>query len=145
MMFRNFSNGAARLDRTFPTTQWRFTAQLRNDNAGSVPRLARVSSAPKVMHMKPETLAHKLGTTALVSPLLMKAWRLGLHYIAECDVKFEPANAFWSELLARLPVTPPPKDGIMPLPTRFVAMNGFERGIGKKIATEWQRPQRSAA
>ena len=182
------------------------------------------------MRMEPETLAHKLGTTAHISPLLMKARRLGLRgaedlctlavqrgcrhywqgtepteallttfqfsneelavallsiagpydphmircgaamlgaegndpqtlarltrwerseqvvrYIAECGMKFEPANAFWSELLALLPVTPPPKDGVMPHPTRFVAMNGFERGIGKKITTEWQRPQRPAA
>ena len=180
--------------------------------------------------MKPETLARKLGTTEHISPLLMKARRLGLRgvedlctlavqrgcrhywqghepegelltqaqlsneelalallsiagtydphaircgaamlgaagndpatlarlarwerseqvvrYIAECGMKFEPDNSFWSELLALLPGTPPPKDGVMPHPTRFVAMNGYERGIGKKITTEWQRPQRPAA
>ena len=33
----------------------------------------------------------------------------------------------------------------MPHPTRFVAMSGYERGVGKKITTEWQRPQRRAA
>ena len=33
----------------------------------------------------------------------------------------------------------------MPHPTRFVAMNGYERGVGKKITTEWQRPKQSAA
>lgn len=68
-----------------------------------------------------------------------------VRYIAECGMRFEPACAFWNELLALLPKTPPPKDGVMPHPTRFVAMNGYERGIGKKITTEWQRPQRHAA
>lgn len=180
--------------------------------------------------MKPETLAHRLGTTTHVSPLLMKARRLGLRvpedlctlavqrgcrhywqgnepegellpesqfsheelaiamlsiagpydphmircgaamlgaegndpaelarlavwerseqvvrYIAECGTKFEPANAFWGELLRLLPATPRPKEGVMPHPTRFVAMNGFERGVGKKITTEWQRPQHRPA
>jgi hypothetical protein len=33
----------------------------------------------------------------------------------------------------------------MPHPTRFVAMSGYERGVGKKITTEWQRPKHSAA
>jgi hypothetical protein len=181
--------------------------------------------------MSAETLAHNLGTTTHVSPLLMKARRLGLsgaedlctltvqrgcrhywqgheqereplltqaqysneelaiallsiagrydphaircgaamlgaegnkpetlvrlarwerseqvvRYIAECGIQFEATNAFWSELLNLLPKTQPPKEGVMPHPTRFVAMNGFERGIGKKVTTEWQRPQRTVA
>ena len=66
-------------------------------------------------------------------------------YIAGCGLKFEPANPFWNELLGCLPETTTPKDDVMPHPTRFVAMNGYERGIGKKITTEWQRPQRPAA
>ncbi len=175
--------------------------------------------------MQTETLAHKLGTTAHVSPLLMKARRLGLRipadlhvlavqrgcrhywqgsepagelasrellsdeelalalltvagaydphsircgaamlgargndlgtlirlakwerseavvcYIAECGRKFEPDNPFWADLLERLPMMPPPKSGVLPHPTRFVAMNGYERGTGAKITTEWQRP-----
>ena len=180
--------------------------------------------------MQPDTLARRLGTTTHVSPLLMKARRLGLRapgdlerlaiqrgcrhywqgdeppgellsqaqfsneelalallsiagayephsircgaamlsaegnapvnlarlavwersetvvcYVAECGAKFEPKNAFWSKLLALLPQTPPPKDGVLPHPTRFVAMNGYERGVGRKITTEWQRPQKRTA
>lgn len=180
--------------------------------------------------MQPDTLARRLGTTTHVSPLLMKARRLGLRapgdlerlaiqrgcrhywqgdeppgellsqaqfsneelalallsiagayephsircgaamlsaegnapvnlarlavwersvtvvrYVAECGAKFEPENAFWSKLLALLPQTPPPKDGVLPHPTRFVAMNGYERGVGRMITTEWQRPQKRTA
>lgn len=68
-----------------------------------------------------------------------------VRYIAECGMKFEPTNSFWSGLLGCLPQTPPPKDGVMPHPTRFVAMTGYERHTGKKITAEWQRPQRPAA
>ena len=63
-----------------------------------------------------------------------------VRYVAECAARFEPEIAFWAELLARIPVVAEPKVGVMPHPTRFVAMNGYERGIGKKITYEWQRP-----
>ncbi len=68
-----------------------------------------------------------------------------VRFVAECGRKFEPLNSYWNDLLARLPVCESPKDGVMPHPTRFVAMSGYERGLGKKITTEWQRPQQSAA
>lgn len=68
-----------------------------------------------------------------------------VRYVAECGAKFEPENAFWSTLLTLMPQTPPPKPGVLPHPTRFVAMNGYERGVGKKITTEWQRPQHRPA
>lgn len=68
-----------------------------------------------------------------------------VRYVAECGAKFEPGNAFWSRLLALLPQVPPPKEGVLPHPTRFVAMNGYERGVGRKITTEWQRPQKRTA
>ncbi len=66
-------------------------------------------------------------------------------YVAACGKKYEPNNPFWTELLALLPTGPEPKSGVMPHPTRFVAMNGYERHVGKKNSFEWQRPQRSAA
>jgi hypothetical protein len=68
-----------------------------------------------------------------------------VRFVAECGRKFEPHNSFWGELLDRLPGCGVPKEGVMPHPTRFVAMSGYERGVGKKITTEWQRPQHSAA
>ena len=64
-----------------------------------------------------------------------------LRYVAECGKKYEPENAFWAELLALLPIFPPPKDGALPHPTRFIAMTGFIPGVGRKFVTEWQRPQ----
>ena len=74
----------------------------------------------------------------------LSAWERSeavVRYIAECGRKFEPGNPFWSDLLALVPVTAAFKEGVMPHPTRFVAMNGYERGVGKRITTEWQRPQ----
>jgi hypothetical protein len=63
-----------------------------------------------------------------------------VRYVAEAGQKFEPENRFWRELIAALPVTVPPKSGVMPHPTRFVAMTGFTRR-GPGLVVEWQRPQ----
>lgn len=68
-----------------------------------------------------------------------------VRYVAECGLRFEPYNTYWVDLLARLPECDRPKGGVMPHPTRFVAMNGYERGVGKKVTTEWQRPQQGVA
>ena len=68
-----------------------------------------------------------------------------VRYVAECGLRYEPKNPFWKALLALLPPVAAPKTGVLPHPTRFVAMNGYERGVGKKITTEWQRPQRRPA
>jgi hypothetical protein len=68
-----------------------------------------------------------------------------VRYVAECGQSFEPANAFWSDLLRLLPQTAKPKEGVMPHPTRFVAMSGYQRGVGTQVTTEWQRPQRRVA
>lgn len=180
--------------------------------------------------MSKDTLAHRLGTTAHISPLLMKARRLGLRvpqdletlavqrgckhywqgneptqellkqgqfsneelaialltvagkydphaircgaamlgaegndpanlarltllersetvvrYVADCGKLYEPENLFWRKLLSLLAPAVPPKPGVLPHPTRFVAMNGYVRGVGKKITTEWQRPQHRPA
>jgi hypothetical protein len=68
-----------------------------------------------------------------------------IHFIAECGRSFEPHNSYWTELLERLPACNAPKEGVLPHPTRFVAMSGYVRGVGKKTTTEWQRPRGSAA
>jgi hypothetical protein len=61
-----------------------------------------------------------------------------VRYVAEAGRRFEPANAFWVEILDLLPPTPPPKPGVLPHPSRFVTMTGFtQRGAGLWI--EWQR------
>jgi len=68
-----------------------------------------------------------------------------VRYIAEAGRHFEPENAFWTTLLQLLPDALPVRDGVLPHPTRFVAMTGYQRGVGKKIQSEWQRPQRHMA
>ncbi len=60
-------------------------------------------------------------------------------YVADCGRRFEPQNPFWAELLALLPKVRPLKSGVMPHPTRFVAMTGFTRQ-GAETVVEWIRP-----
>jgi hypothetical protein len=55
-----------------------------------------------------------------------------VRFVAECGRKYEPQNVFWRDVLDRLPECSVLKDGVMPHPTRFVAMSGYERGVGKK-------------
>lgn len=64
-----------------------------------------------------------------------------VRYVAEAGRKFEPENPFWTELLEALPPSKPPPPGVLPHPTRFVAMTGFTRR-GPGLVVEWQRPQR---
>lgn len=62
-----------------------------------------------------------------------------VRYVAAAGQRFEPENKFWKELLAALPETAAPPSGVLPHPTRFVAMTGFtQRGPG--LVVEWQRP-----
>ena len=63
-----------------------------------------------------------------------------LRHVAESGLKYEPDNQFWRDLLACMPASAPPKSGIMPHPTRYVAMTGFTRN-GPGVVIEWQRPQ----
>ena len=62
-----------------------------------------------------------------------------LRYITDAGHKFEPENPYWTRLLSLLPEGPLPKPGIMPHPTRFVAMTGITRR-GVETVTEWIRP-----
>lgn len=66
-----------------------------------------------------------------------------VRYVAEAGRRFEPENTFWPELLDALPLVPSLKSGVMPHPTRFVAMTGFTRR-GPGLVVEWQRPEVSA-
>ncbi len=63
-----------------------------------------------------------------------------VRHISEAGKKFEPENCFWPELLELLPPSDPPKEGIFPHPTRFVAMTGFTRQ-GPGLVVEWHRPR----
>jgi hypothetical protein len=62
-----------------------------------------------------------------------------VRYVAEAGRKFEPENPFWPRLLQELPPGPPPKSGVLPHPTRFVAMTGFTRR-GPETIVQWIRP-----
>jgi hypothetical protein len=62
-----------------------------------------------------------------------------VRYVAQAGMKFEQENPFWPELLALLPRAPEPKAGVLPHPTRFVAMTGFTRN-GLETVVEWIRP-----
>lgn len=62
-----------------------------------------------------------------------------VRYVAEAGQRFEPENQFWTELLKALPSAPRPKAGVLPHPTRFVAMTGLTRR-GPGLSVEWQRP-----
>ena len=84
---------------------------------------------------KPRRLARLAVMERCVTPV---------RYVAEAGQRFEPENAFWRELLEALPLVPPPKSGVMPHPTRFVAMTGFTRQ-GPGLIVEWQRPFSSNA
>ena len=64
-----------------------------------------------------------------------------VRHVAEAGRRFEPDNPFWEQLLDALPPGRPPRSGVMPHPTRFVAMTGFTRR-GPGLVVEWQRPQR---
>ncbi|MBM3882792.1 MAG: hypothetical protein FJ387_24225 [Verrucomicrobia bacterium] len=60
-----------------------------------------------------------------------------VRYIALCGNRFEPGNAFWTDLLRALPETVIDRDHL-PHPTRFVEMTGIDRGKVGTI-TRWIR------
>ncbi len=59
--------------------------------------------------------------------------------VAEAGRRFEPDNPFWTSLLEALSPTATLKSGVMPHPTRYVAMTGLTRS-GPGIVTRWIRP-----
>lgn len=62
-----------------------------------------------------------------------------VRHVAEAGRRYEPENDFWQTLLSALPAAKVPKSGVLPHPTRFVAMTGFTRH-GPGLVVEWQRP-----
>jgi hypothetical protein len=62
-----------------------------------------------------------------------------VRHVADAGQRYEPQNPFWEALLLALPTPPSPKSGVLPHPTRFVAMTGFTRK-GPGLVVEWQRP-----
>ncbi len=64
-----------------------------------------------------------------------------VRHVAEAGQRFEPQNEFWPALLTALPPSAPPKEGVLPHPTRFVAMTGVVRGKPPGLYTQWLRPE----
>jgi hypothetical protein len=64
-----------------------------------------------------------------------------VRYIAAAGNKYEPSNLFWKNLLSAIPLGAALKSGVIPHPTRFVAMTGITRR-GVETVTEWIRPAR---
>jgi hypothetical protein len=62
-----------------------------------------------------------------------------VRHVAEAGQRFEPQNPFWAGLLGVLGASPPPRPGVLPHPTRFVAMTGMTRR-GVETVAEWIRP-----
>lgn len=67
-----------------------------------------------------------------------------VRYIALCGRQVEPGNAFWDELLQRLPELPMPEPDTLPHITRFAAMTGITRR-GRETVMQWIRPIQNAA
>lgn len=64
-----------------------------------------------------------------------------VRHIAECASKVEPDHKLWITLLEHLPAAPALSPDILPHPSRFVAMSGFDR-FGKNLRMQWIRPSR---
>ena len=79
----------------------------------------------------PQRLARRAVMERCVTPV---------RHVAEAGRRFEPEHAFWKQLLDALPPGRPPRPGVLPHPTRFVAMTGFTRR-GPGLVVEWQRPR----
>lgn len=61
-------------------------------------------------------------------------------YVARAGRRYEPGNPFWVRLLDLLPDAPEPTAGVIPHPTRFIAMTGFTPR-GRELVTTWLRPK----
>lgn len=104
------------------------------DARGGAPHLRAVAATP--------TLAEKLGTTAHLSPLLRKAARLGLGAAELRALAVQRGCRHYQT--GNEPATPPPPPGVLPHPTRYVAMTGFTRQ-GPGLVVRWIRPEQTAA
>lgn len=62
-----------------------------------------------------------------------------VRYVTAAGRHYEPDNLFWVKLLSLLPPVAPPRSGVVPHPTRFVAMTGMTRR-GVETVTQWIRP-----
>jgi hypothetical protein len=62
-----------------------------------------------------------------------------VRYIAELAHEVEPNQHFWQSLIANLPPVVPTPPDVLPHPSRFVAMSGYDR-TGRVMQRQWIRP-----
>lgn len=86
---------------------------------------------------RPITLARGVHT----SLLLHRAAAAGLTSIAKAGLRYEPGNPFWTELIQCLPACAPVPAGILPHPSRYVALTG-RRSVHRPDSpgAQWIRP-----
>jgi len=92
----------------------------------------------------PRLGAAMLGTPGIAASRVARLARMErcdrvIREVAEAGHRFEPENPFWRELLSLLPTSPPIADGVLPHPTRYVAMTGLTRS-GRGLSAIWIRP-----
>ena len=83
--------------------------------------------------------AHGNDAARLAQLTRMELAETVVQYVARAGERYEPENKFWTDLLTRLRPAREPVSGVLPHPTRFVAMTGITRR-GVETITEWIRP-----
>jgi len=71
-------------------------------------------------------------------------WEAVVRSIAEAGQRYEPQNAFWTDLLQTLPPAAACKDSVLPHHSRYVLIPG-KIGLGKMASPVWLRPKRLPA
>jgi hypothetical protein len=128
-----------------PTTPLASEEQLSNEELAVALLCVAMPYNPHGLRCGAAMLGAEGNSPARLARLaILERSEVPLRYVAEAGRKYEPDNSFWKELLEALPPGPPPKPGVMPHPTRFVAMTGFTRK-GPGLVVEWQRPRRHLA
>lgn len=100
---------------------------------------------PQTLRLGAAMLSAEGNTPEQVARLaMMERCESVVRYIAEAGQKYEPENAFWHRLMELLPPVTSPRAGVLPHPTRFVAMTGFTHR-GSETVVEWIRPTPAAS
>ncbi len=99
---------------------------------------------PQRLRLAAATLATRGLVPTEVAHLAVQERAAGIvRAIAAAAAAVEPAETFWAELLAALPETPPIPPGVLPHPSRFMAISGRARP-GVTPQSVWVRPTLAA-
>ncbi len=96
--------------------------------------------SPEALRMGAAMVAAAGNDPAILARLArMERCEAMLAAVARAGHQFEPDNPFWTRLIDLLPKAPDVPEGILPHPTRFVAMTGWTRA-GRGTRAQWIRP-----